>query len=463
MDDTMSVTFLGTSSGGGPTRSRNCSSLVCDLLSDGSLWMVDCAEGTIRQFHWQPNGSPHLRANQVMKLFITHMHADHIMGIVTFLRNVLYPPPMAPLGQTESRPPRTVEIYGPAGIRSFVRQNLKMTCTRMADHYVVHELLTARDPVTPCNDVAPVQADDPTSSIHCDLRHDWDVRHPNEKCGRDVYPGEDNFWREITSGEGRFGDVIVDAGPIHHRDPCIGYVFREDGTPQRKIVILGDTSDPSTIIPLCTNPSPSLLVHEATDASVPLHVDVKLGMRDEEEVKSKTLNRGHSLPAMAGAFAHSVDAKQLVLNHIGARFPSHSNDRYCKSARILSEIEKQASQAWGGRRQAKIAYDYMRVVIPPSQDQAENDGQQTSGMAGSRRYSYKGHRKWTSGTKFYQATGQGSVAVASESTLSEVIMVEKAISTKHETISQPEHDDNDAYAEGSRTDHRRYTKRQRPG
>ena len=32
------VTFLGTSSGGGPTKTRNCSSLVADVLGDGSLW-----------------------------------------------------------------------------------------------------------------------------------------------------------------------------------------------------------------------------------------------------------------------------------------------------------------------------------------------------------------------------------------------------------------------------------------
>lgn len=36
----MSVTFLGTSSGGGPSESRNCSSLVCDVLGDGSLWSM---------------------------------------------------------------------------------------------------------------------------------------------------------------------------------------------------------------------------------------------------------------------------------------------------------------------------------------------------------------------------------------------------------------------------------------
>ena len=32
------VTFLGTSSGGGPTKTRNCSSLIVDMLGDGTLW-----------------------------------------------------------------------------------------------------------------------------------------------------------------------------------------------------------------------------------------------------------------------------------------------------------------------------------------------------------------------------------------------------------------------------------------
>ena len=38
MAQDISVTFLGTSSGGGPTKSRNCSSLVVDMLGDGTLW-----------------------------------------------------------------------------------------------------------------------------------------------------------------------------------------------------------------------------------------------------------------------------------------------------------------------------------------------------------------------------------------------------------------------------------------
>ena len=38
MSKNMTITFLGTTSGGGPTTTRNCSSLVVDALGDGSLW-----------------------------------------------------------------------------------------------------------------------------------------------------------------------------------------------------------------------------------------------------------------------------------------------------------------------------------------------------------------------------------------------------------------------------------------
>ena len=91
--------------------------------------------------------------------------------------------------------------------------------------------------------------------------------------------------------------------------------------PYRKIVILGDTHDPSAIAPLCMNPSPSLLIHEVTDAHIPAHADAtgRLAKRRPEEVREKALLRGHSVPEMAGSFAKQVGAAKLVLNHIGGR------------------------------------------------------------------------------------------------------------------------------------------------
>lgn len=72
--------------------------------------MFDCAEGTTRQFALQPGyGEDRVKINRVTKLFVTHMHgenavfvlssdfetcslADHTMGIIPFLRSVLFMP-----------------------------------------------------------------------------------------------------------------------------------------------------------------------------------------------------------------------------------------------------------------------------------------------------------------------------------------------------------------------------------
>jgi ribonuclease Z len=126
-------------------------------------------------------------------------------------------------------------------------------------------------------------------------------------------------------------------------DPCIGYVFTEQlaqssrssgpvphfstniSTIPRTIVILGDTSDPSALVPLITEVEDrdvSLLVHEATDAYIPPDIDSRgtTGRnRTHEGVKTKAIAKGHSTPAMAGEFARLIGAQRLALNHIGAR------------------------------------------------------------------------------------------------------------------------------------------------
>ena len=96
-------------------------------------------------------------------------------------------------------------------------------------------------------------------------------------------------------------------------------------TTPRTVVILGDTSDPSALIPLIketTQQAVSLLVHEATDAYMPPHIDSRgtTGKnRTHEIVRTKAISKGHSTPAMAGAFARQIAAERLVLNHIGSR------------------------------------------------------------------------------------------------------------------------------------------------
>ncbi|KAF8168730.1 beta-lactamase-like protein [Pholiota molesta] len=299
--------------------------------------------------------------NKVSKIFITHMHVDHIMGIVPLLRNVLLPPlDMTPIQSTSTQPrPRTIEIFGPAGLRLFVRQVMKMTITRTLDNYVVHELLTPEDPITPCE---PRPSDSSPTDQHT---LDPNILHSSELVGFDIRPSPDGFWRAITQAQGVLSPIVVDAGSILHRDPCIGYTFTEVEYPSRKLVILGDTYDPSAMVPLCINPSPSLLIHEATDSPISPQADPtgKLSKRSAKDVHTKALSRGHSTPEMAGAFAKLIGARDLVLNHIGGRFPAPRNPKDYGRHKIMQDIERKASIAWDSGKQARAAWDFLRVHI----------------------------------------------------------------------------------------------------
>jgi ribonuclease Z len=96
------VTFLGTG-GSVPTKKRNLPSLT--VRTDGGLVMFDCGEGTQKQFLIAKLGF-----NREMRILVSHMHADHILGIPGMLHSMSF------MGRS-----RDLEIYGPPGIGEFVK------------------------------------------------------------------------------------------------------------------------------------------------------------------------------------------------------------------------------------------------------------------------------------------------------------------------------------------------------
>lgn len=72
----MELYFLGTGAGM-PSRERNVTSIVLQLYEErGSFWMFDCGEGTQQQVLCSP-----LKLSKLEKIFITHLHGDHIYGL----------------------------------------------------------------------------------------------------------------------------------------------------------------------------------------------------------------------------------------------------------------------------------------------------------------------------------------------------------------------------------------------
>ncbi|WVR07503.1 hypothetical protein IAU60_004545 [Kwoniella sp. DSM 27419] len=218
----VSVTFLGTSSGGGPILSRNCSSLGVDFGSE--IWLVDAADGTLMRLHQSS-----LRIANISRIFITHLHADHVLGVVAILMTVMsgignQPGDVEKLAAQGKSKRATFNIYGPAGLRKLIRTILSITTVNLSGVFAVHELL---------------QADDRPSDA-CEVSD----LHSNEAVGKDLMADADGVWRDIIpEGSGRGGKGWgVSAGPIHHRVPAVGYIFQEP-TPRLPL-------DTSALIPL---------------------------------------------------------------------------------------------------------------------------------------------------------------------------------------------------------------------
>ena len=111
----MNITFLGTSSGV-PTLTRNVSSLALKLSQSSEVWLFDCGEGTQHQII-----KSNIKSSQIKKIFITHMHGDHIYGL---------PGLLATLGLSGNS--NGIDIYGPSELRGFLNSALKSSFCKLS-------------------------------------------------------------------------------------------------------------------------------------------------------------------------------------------------------------------------------------------------------------------------------------------------------------------------------------------
>ena len=111
----MNITFLGTSSGV-PTQTRNVSSLALKLSQSSEVWLFDCGEGTQHQIM-----KSNIKSSQIKKIFITHMHGDHIYGL---------PGLLATLGLSGNSD--GIEIYGPSGLQDFITSALNSSFCKLS-------------------------------------------------------------------------------------------------------------------------------------------------------------------------------------------------------------------------------------------------------------------------------------------------------------------------------------------
>jgi len=101
MTSEIKITFLGTSAQM-PTARRNHTAVL--LTYEGENILVDCGEGTQRQFR-----KARLNPCKVNRILITHKHGDHVFGLPGLITTL-----------NQSGYSKKLHIYGPRGIKRFL-------------------------------------------------------------------------------------------------------------------------------------------------------------------------------------------------------------------------------------------------------------------------------------------------------------------------------------------------------
>lgn len=307
----MEITFLGTSSGV-PTRSRNVSSVALKLTQRGEIWLFDCGEGTQHQVLRSD-----LRSSQLKKIFITHMHGDHIFGLMGLLAT-------CGLGGNAEN----IEIYGPPGLDKYLKACMKYSYTYFSYGVNVN---TVEEGVI-YEDEEFIVTTKPLK--HRVTAYGYRIAEKNRAGKFDVEKAKK---MGIPSGPiyGRLknGEVItLDDGRIINGKQLCGET--EIG---RKFVYCTDTVFCETAIDLAVDAD--VLIHEATFA----HQDAEMAFE-----------KMHSTTTMAAQVALAAQVKQLIMTHFSPRYaPGNSLQ--------LDDLLQEARAIFSN---TILAYDFLTYDIP---------------------------------------------------------------------------------------------------
>ncbi|MBJ4025802.1 MBL fold metallo-hydrolase, partial [Salmonella enterica subsp. enterica serovar Derby] len=116
--------FLGTGAGI-PAKTRNVTSVALKLLEERrSVWLFDCGEATQHQILHTS-----IKPRKIEKIFITHLHGDHVYGLPGLVSSRSFQGGEGPL-----------TVYGPQGIKTFLETALDVSGTHVTYPLVIKEI-----------------------------------------------------------------------------------------------------------------------------------------------------------------------------------------------------------------------------------------------------------------------------------------------------------------------------------
>lgn len=289
----MELTFLGTGAGL-PSKERNVSALALNLLQEeNQIWLFDCGEATQHQILHTS-----LKPRKINKIFITHLHGDHIFGLPGLLSSRSFQ------GGEDM-----LTVYGPKGIKQFIETSLHVSGSHLTYPIQIKEI----------EDGYILKEENFT--IHTKLL-DHGIPSFGYRIVEKDYPGELLVDKLKAHG--------ISSGPIYGKLKKNEYVttvtneilYRKDfvgpDKPGKIITIMGDTRYKETHADFIQDSD--VLVHEATFSATQSDL---------------AYNYYHSTTKQTAQLAKDSNVGQLIITHISSRFQNIDFDLLQNEARDI--------------------------------------------------------------------------------------------------------------------------------
>jgi len=251
--------------------------------------------------------------NREMKICITHMHGDHILGLPGLIQT------MSLLCRT-----RTLEIYGPAGLGDFIEaieKTIKFTLTFRLEVIEIEDegLVCAEDEY----EIIAARADHvaPAFAYSLEEKSRPGKFYPEKAKALGIPEGV--AWAKLQHGT----TVKLPNGRVVEPQEVLG-----PPRSGRKISYSGDSRFSEALVKLAKNAD--LLIHDCT-------FDDGLAKRAAED--------GHSIPSQVAKTAKKANVKRVILTHISARYKTPNL--------LLNQTRK-------GFINAVVAEDFMKIDLP---------------------------------------------------------------------------------------------------
>lgn len=288
----LSVRFLGTSASR-PTVERNVTAI--SIVREGETLLFDCGEGTQRQM------MRYGTSFALSDVFFTHMHADHMLGIIGLLRT------LALQGRTE-----VMRLWGPRGSATLLKSAIALGTDKQPFPLEINEIA----PDTPIQrkgySIVPYAVDHKDKpALGYALAEEIRLGRFNPARATEMGIPEGPAWGKLHRGQ----PVTLDDGRVVEAGDLVG-----PPRAGRKIVFTGDSRPCESTATIAEGAD--LLIHEATFA-------------DDEQPRA--FETGHATAREAAEVAARAGVKKLVLTHLSARYSVNASELLQEARSVFPE------------------------------------------------------------------------------------------------------------------------------